>query len=299
MSGPRIKAPAGRPYFLGCPMWSNRDWVGQFYTSDAKPADYLAQYSSVLSSVEGNTTFYAIPAAATVAKWRAGARTGFRFCFKIPRAISHDKALRHAEAETEAFFTAMEPLRRQLGPFFLQLPPHFDDFAHLERFLVNLPRDHHFAVEVRSPRFFRGDQLERDLEHMLRDLNMDRVVFDTRRLMALPTEDPELQAAQRRKPKAPVRFEALGPHPFLRYVGYPEIEEDRKAIAFWAERCAQWIREGRTPFVFMHQAPDDARAPELCRMFHGYLQQHLPEIEDLPPNPRDEEPPPEEQLTLF
>jgi hypothetical protein len=47
-------------YCLGCPMWSNQQWVGELFTSNAKPADFLRQYSSVFNTVEGNTTFYAL-----------------------------------------------------------------------------------------------------------------------------------------------------------------------------------------------------------------------------------------------
>ncbi|MDJ0839096.1 MAG: DUF72 domain-containing protein [Acidobacteriota bacterium] len=287
------------PYYLGCPMWSNKSWTGRFFTRKAKPAEFLKQYSSVLTTVEGNTTFYAVPAAATVLKWRASAAPGFRFCFKFPRVISHDKALRDAQTETEAFFQALAPLHGQLGPFFLQLPPHFDNFTTLRRYLESLPTQFDYAVELRSPRFFRQDALERDLEQMLAALEMDRVVFDTRRLMSLETGDPELKDAQRRKPKTPVRTQALGRYPFLRYVGYPEVERDVEAVRVWTGVVAGWIREGRTPFVFMHQAPDDERAPELCRLFHETLRKELPELPDMPPWPIEKEGPEQEQLSLF
>jgi uncharacterized protein YecE (DUF72 family) len=53
-------------YYLGSPFWSNRDWIGSFFTPSAKPKDFLSQYSSVFNSVEGNNTFYGLPKAATV-----------------------------------------------------------------------------------------------------------------------------------------------------------------------------------------------------------------------------------------
>jgi len=288
-----------RRYYLGCPMWSNKAWAGSFFTSDAKPADFLGQYSSVLSTVEGNTTFYGVPSAETVRKWRRSARPGFRFCFKFPRVISHDKGLIDAAEETRRFFETLEPLAEQSGPFFLQLPPNFDDLDALDSYLHGLPRDHHYAVELRGPNFYRGDDRERRVTDLLGALGMDRVVFDTRRLMALETGDPEIRDAQRRKPKTPLRTEPLGTHPFLRYVGYPEIEQDMATIAFWAGEVARWLEEGRTPYIFMHQAPDDDRAPELCRLFHETLRQSVPDLDPLPLFPFETEPPKEEQLSLF
>jgi len=280
-------------------MWSNKAWVGELFTRDAKPARFLAQYSQVFSTVEGNTTYYAVPSEATVRKWAAGAQPGFRFCFKFPRLISHDRGLCDVDAEMTAFFRALEPLEAQTGPFFLQLPPHFDDLDVLAAFLHTLPGDKRYAVELRHPGFFREDDRERRLEDLLRSLEIDRVAFDTRRLMALETDDPGLRDAQRRKPKAPPRAQPLGRHPFLRYVGYPTIEDDRDAIDLWAARVAHWIGEGRVPFVFMHQAPDDERAPRLCVMFHEAVRARLRNLAPLPDFPGEMEEPEPEQLSLF
>ncbi|CAM2068402.1 DUF72 domain-containing protein [Sulfidibacter corallicola] len=287
------------PYYLGCPMWANRDWVGRFFRRDAKPREYLSQYSSALTSVEGNTTFYALPKAETVALWADSVPARFRFCFKFPRVVSHDLALRDAERETAEFFERLSPLGARLGPFFLQLPPSFADMDRLARFLARLPREFRYAVEARHARFYDGASGERDFDAVLTELGMDRVIFDTHRLMRLTTRDPELLEAQRKKPKAPVRHHATGPHPFLRFVGDPDFAQDREILEGWARRAAGWIAEGRRPFIFMHQAPEDVAAPQIARLFHEMLQTHRPEVGDMPPWPIDDEPPPEEQLSLF
>src|SRR5680860_1034922 len=80
-------------YNIGCTEWGLKDWVGQFYTDDAKPDDFLRQYSSVFNTVEGNTTFYNIPDASTVKKWKEQTPDGFKFCFKFHRSITHYKKL--------------------------------------------------------------------------------------------------------------------------------------------------------------------------------------------------------------
>ena len=112
-------------FYLGCPVWANKAWVGTFYPPGAKAKDYLRLYSRRLNTVEGNTTFYALPSADTVARWREDAAPGFRFCLKFPQAISHAHRLRGAEAETAAFMEVLAQLGDRCGPSFLQLPPTF------------------------------------------------------------------------------------------------------------------------------------------------------------------------------
>ena len=47
--------------YLGLPQWSHPSWPGQLLGLGAKPAEHLAHYATVFNSVEGNTTFYALP----------------------------------------------------------------------------------------------------------------------------------------------------------------------------------------------------------------------------------------------
>ena len=288
-----------KPYYLGCPMWSNKQWNGSLFKRKAKPNEFLAQYSKVMSSVEGNTTFYALPKPEVVAKWYEATPKGFKFTFKFPRTISHDQQLQECEADTQAFFERLAPLGHKLGPLFLQLPPNFANLNILEHYLRKLPPDFEYAVEVRGPFFHRGDAVEEHLHQLLIELGMDRVVFDTHRLMQMSTKEPELMDAQRRKPKSPVRQEPTGPRPFLRFVGHPHIEHDRDVITQWAVLTAGWIREGRTPYIFMHHAPDDVDAPPLCRLFHKLLRERLPSLEPMAPWPGEQEPPEPVQLELF
>jgi len=259
-------------------MWANRAWQGGLLDSGTRTADFLADYAQVLNTVEGNTTFYAVPKAEKVLHWRDRTPPSFRFCFKFPKQISHELALQECDREVAAFLESMAPLERRLGPFFLQLPPSFADMDRLARFLTSLPKTYRYAVEVRHPAFFAGDGFERDFEAMLCELNVDRVLFDTTRLMAFQSEDADVKAAQRKKPSVPRRVSATGRHPFLRYVGLPNVAEDGAGILPWVERVAGWIAEGRQPFVFMHQVPEDDSAPDLCRIFHEHLQKLVPEL---------------------
>lgn len=286
-------------YFLGCPMWANKAWLGTFFARGTRPAAFLAEYASVLNSVEGNTTFYALPKRETVAQWAAALPRTFSLCLKFPKTITHEAGLQHVEAEVARFFETIEPLSRHIGFLWVQLPPSFAALDVLGNFLNSLPRRYHLAVEVRNLRFFDQGANEAAFVDLLRHFDADRVIFDTHRLLTYPTDDPELCDAQRRKPKMPPRFEALGPRPVLRYVGRPRFEEDREVLRAWAERVATWIRAGRTPYVYMHQAPEDGEAPQLCRVFHELVREFMPELPALPPFPCARGNGEGEQLSLF
>lgn len=273
--------------FVGCPVWAHAPWRGTFFTSDARREDFLPQYASVFDTTEGNSTFYGLPARETVARWAGEAPETFRFCLKFPRAITHERQLLGADAETREFLERVAPLARstgsgqgsRLGPFFLQLHQSFgaNRLSDLERYLRALPTEFSYAVEVRAAEFFAGGAHERALNILLGDLGMDRVIFDTRGLFALEATDEFTRDAQRKKPRVPVRFAATGPRPFVRFVGDPEIERNDALLREWAAVVARWLDEGRSPYFFTHH-PDDAHAPALARMFQSLVHAVRPAV---------------------
>lgn len=270
-------------YHLGCPLWKHKPWVEELFSSSARPADFLTEYASVFNAVEGNTTFYGFPAAETVRKWAADTPEGFKFCFKMPQVITHEKRLRETEADVDRFFELLHPVRERVGPIMIQLGTDFsvDELEHLDRFLGMLPLGYSYAVEVRHPDLFDHGRKEHRLNLLLRSYNADRVIFDTRRLHQVQSRDPDFRAVQRRKPQLPVRFETTGSRPLVRYVGSNEPEDNRPYLKEWAIIVADWIKEGLHPYVFIH-APDEFYAPRIARLFHNLLH----ELIDLNPMPR-------------
>ena len=102
-----------------------KEWVGNFFTDDAKQSDFLKQYASVFNAVEGNTTFYNIPSESTLQKWRRATPDVFKFCFKFHRSITHEKQLENVEDDILRFLETFDPIAERLGPFMIQLPPSF------------------------------------------------------------------------------------------------------------------------------------------------------------------------------
>lgn len=258
-----------QPLGVGCPMWADRDWVGAHLPVDTPVGGELAAYARVCNAVEGNTTFYALPGEATVARWREQTPVGFRFMLKLPRTITHDRRLRHAATEVAEFVERFTPLADRLGPTTVQLPASFapDDLGVLEAFLDGLTRDLAWAVEVRHPGFHAGGGHERALNDALHARGVDRVVFDSRPLFAGPRETPEEIEAWERKPRLPVRAVATAGQPVVRFIGQTAAGANPAFWAPWVERVARWIADGRRPLVFLH-TPDNAVSPALCRAFH-------------------------------
>jgi len=287
------------PYHLGCPMWAHKAWTGVFFSEQAKREDFLPQYSSVFNSVEGNVTFYGLPEVGTLKRWGEQVPEDFRFCFKFPRVLSHDLMLRHARRETGNFLSRMSVLGERLGPLFLQLPPQFDPagLEHLRSYLQELPSDFHYALELRHEAFFE-EALLRELDMMLTDLDMDRVVFDTRALFSGEAVDEDVVEARRKKPRLPVVNRALGRRPFVRWVGHPQAELNTASLREWQACVARWLREGREPYMFIHM-PDDTVAPQWAKTFHEGLMVQGVDIPPMPAWPIDRLPKPAQQMDLF
>ncbi|MBV0933039.1 DUF72 domain-containing protein [Marinobacterium weihaiense] len=264
-------------YFIGLPQWKHPQWV-QSILPDPEQGD-LAQYAASFSSVEGNTTFYGLPAVSTVARWQAETPPGFRFCFKFPQSISHQSGLRHVDDEVTALLTRLQPLAERLGLLCLQLPSRFgpEHLPELARFLTALPAGVRYAVEVRHLAFFQRGDAEQRLNALLADVGANRISFDTRALFAHPQPDPITQEALAQKPRLPLRVLATADAPMLRFISPLDLQQGQRWLAPWVEQVLRWIGEGKTPFVFMH-TPSNAQAPELARWFANELQKRQPRL---------------------
>ena len=278
---------APQHYALGAPFWSFEHWNGGLYTSDARPGDRLRQYARVFDAVEGNTTFYSAPSPQSIERWCEATPPGFRFCFKLPREITHDRMLVDAKEPTEAFLAAMEPLRDRLGPFLLQLPPKFGPgrLPDLEAFLDGLPRGHAWAVELRHRAFFDDAALAGHCDELLAERGCDRVMMDTRALRAGDPDHPEVRSALHDKPDLPLRPEPVGRRPMVRFVGHPDAAINAPFLEEWATRLADWIARGLEPIFFVHTA-SNRRTPQLARELHRRIAARAPkDVGDLAPFP--------------
>lgn len=279
-------------YRLGCPVFGARSWAGEVLPAGTAPRDQLAEYARIFSAVEGNGTFYGLPSPAVVHRWVEDTPESFRFAFKVPRALTHERGLVGGAAILDQFVALLAPLGPRLGPVMVQLSPAAGAswLGRLERFLAALPKEWPRAVEVRHPDWFDEGRNERDLHRLLSRTGAERVCLDSRGLFKEAPRDPLTEAAQARKPRVPPRFVGLGSSPLVRLIGRNDPEACEQIFDEWAAVVARWIREGRSPLVFCH-APDERYAPALARRFHERLRRELPELPELPAWPLPPRPP--------
>lgn len=270
------------PLRLGLPVWGHKHWKGEFFASKTQPADFLNQYATVFNTVEGNTTFYGLPDENTVRKWKQQTPESFKFCFKFPKHITHGKGLAANDSELTRFFARLEPLESRIGPFMIQLPSSFgpDRLDTLGLFISELPHQYLYGLEIRNHDFFDKGHNERTLERLLSTYSIDRIIFDTRKLHSVHTNDEGLKAIQQKKPRLPVRFHKTAAHPILRYVGVNDKLNNTPYLKEWAIVVADWIQQGYHPYVFIH-APDEFYAPRLAEYFFSLLS----DLVTLPPLP--------------
>jgi uncharacterized protein YecE (DUF72 family) len=271
---------------VGCAMWSHPAWP--------RHRRQLATYATWCNAVEGNTTFYGVPSASTVTSWAEQAPADFRFVFKFPRPITHERRLRDTGRDVAEFLDAVAPLGERVWTVTAQLPASFGPPAlgTLVAFLATLPTGFRYAVEVRHPRFFDGSPAARALGRALADHGVEWVGFDTTTLFAsAPTSDGEREAWSN-KPRLPRHIETITDRPIVRYIGRDDAAATAAGWAPWLPVVAGWLAEGRRPTVFVH-TPDNADALALARAFHADVARLVPPLAPLP------EPWREEPATLF
>ena len=275
---------------VGCAMWTHRAWPGY----SLPPQQRLQSYASWCNAVEGNTTFYATPAVGTVRSWAEQTSPDFRFVLKLPKTITHERRLADVAEPLRAFLAAIEPLGRRAHALWIQLPPSFGpaDVGALAGFLTRLPPEHRYCVEVRHRAFFAEPRSEQLLERTLGTVGAEWVPFDTTVLYGSPPSSDAERQAWTNKPRVPRRAKALTAYPIVRYIGRDDNARTIAGWQPWLTTVAGWLREGRTPTVFIH-TPDNVDALELARRFHDDVRARLPEVEPLP------EPVPAGPPTLF
>lgn len=293
-----------RAFHLGCAVWGYKEWLGDLFPAGSKSGDFLRLYSRRLTTVEGNTTFYAVPRQEIVLRWAAETPPDFQFCLKIPKEISHSGPLIERLPETQAFVERMAPLGERLGPYFLQLPPSFHprQISDLGRWLMAWPKEYPLAVEVRHIDWY-APAGEQALMTLLDAHGVGRVIMDVRPLDLgeLPGAEQDLRRARDNKPDVPMRPLRSSNIALIRYIGHPDVQRNAELLDEWAARVVEWVAEGTQVYFFMH-CPTEARSPELCRELQRRLDGQ-PGIPALPWNtPMDDEPLADdglEQTTLF
>ncbi|HSZ41494.1 MAG TPA: DUF72 domain-containing protein [Trebonia sp.] len=279
---------------VGCAMWTYAPWQGRFLPPSLSPRERLSAYATWCNAVEGNTTFYATPTLDTVRSWAAQTAPSFRFILKLPKAVTHEHRFRDVDDIMRAYLAAIELLGPRAHFLWIQLPPAFGpaDVGALTSFLRRLPREYRYCVEVRHRAFFTDQHAEEQFERALSGFDAEWVTFDTTVLFGTPPTSDAEREAWRKKPRLPRRSRALTSRPVVRYIGRDDAARTVEGWQPWLDTVAGWLREGRSPTVFIH-TPDNVDSLDLARRFHEDVRGRVPGVDALP------EPVPTGPPTLF
>ena len=139
--------------------FSYKEWKGSFYPEKLPATRMLEYYSRRLDAVEINNTFYRLPRAELLEKWKSQTPEDFAFVLKASRRITHHKRLKDADEPLEYLTrTATQALGASMGPILFQLPPYLrKDVGRLAAFLETVPEGVRAAFEFRHESWFDDD----------------------------------------------------------------------------------------------------------------------------------------------
>jgi uncharacterized protein YecE (DUF72 family) len=170
----------------------------------AKEGSGLTRYASIFDGVEINSTFYRRHKTSTFARWAESVPDSFRFAVKIPKEMTHTRAMK-----AELFNTFLEdiaPLGQKRGPLLCQLPPSLafdaDMFETAFKTMRNAD-DGPIVIEVRHRSWASAEALD-----LLKTFAIDRVLADPAPVW--PVEDFD----------GPSRYVRLHGKPKIYYSGY-------------------------------------------------------------------------------
>ena len=245
---------------LGASRWGVREWVGSLYPTDTPSVEFLRHYARRFSTVELSATYYALPPEENLRRWSEEVPPGFRFCPKLPRAVS-ERRLSEASEATQAFAERVGVLGERLGVCFLQLPPGFGPagVTELRRYLLSFPPRLPLAVELRHPGWFR-DPLARETFAFLAGRGIGTVITDT-----LGRRDA-------------VHMRLTTPRAFVRFVGNGLHDSDFRRIDEWVPRLETWVEQGLEElYFFVHQLAE-VHVLTLIEYVQRRLGERLPDL---------------------
>lgn len=150
--------------YIGTSGWSYKHWKSLYYPEKMKSTDWLTYYANEFNITEINTGFYHLPKEQTVLNWADKTPKRFRFCPKISRYITHMKQLNDPEEPLQRFFEVFAPIKKQLGPVLIQLPPrssfNYDKTEHFFKVLYRDYKAYDFALEVRHDTWMQKEALD-------------------------------------------------------------------------------------------------------------------------------------------
>src|SRR5688500_4047147 len=245
LSGKTTKQPK---VYLGCAKWGRLEWVGKIYPPNTKERNFLQHYVEHYNCIELNATHYKIIGARGIGRWKEKAKgKDFLFCPKMYQGVTHRGSLKGKEFLTREFLRGVQAFEEHLGPVFIQLSDTFSPNRKedLFKFMLSLPKELQFFLEVRHPAWFSKEKEREGLFDFLSANNIGAVITDT---------------AGRRDC---AHMHLTIPKAFIRYVGNGLHPGDYTRSDAWVQRMSYWFDHGLKELYFFIHMQDEATTPEL------------------------------------
>ncbi|NGX58330.1 MAG: hypothetical protein K940chlam3_01235 [Chlamydiae bacterium] len=219
-------------FHVGTSGWSYEGWKGFFYPEDLRSKDFLDFYCQHFDCVELNSSFYRLPTAETVNKWKHQTPNDFLFCTKLSRYITHVKKLHDVEESLRNFLKRFKNLKPKMGPILVQLPPQVkftnpnveDFFKLLRRY-----RSFEFAIETRHKSWISDEALE-----FLEQKEMTFVIADW-------------------KNGYPTRETVTSDTVYLRFHGKDYgTKYTNRELSQYAKKTKNWLAQGKEVWAFFN-----------------------------------------------
>ena len=155
--------------------------------------------------------------------------------------------MKEKEFLTREFLRGIQAFEENLGPVFVQVSDTFspnrkDD---LFKFMLSLPKELQFFLEVRHPAWFNKEKEREELFGFLAANNIGAVITDT----------------AGRRDCAHMRLTI--PRAFIRYVGNGLHPTDYTRSDAWVQRIKYWLDHGLKELYFFMHMHDERTSPEL------------------------------------
>ncbi len=241
--------------YVGGSVWTDRSFVGRVYPPGTRAKDFLRMYCRQFNAVELNSTFYSIPSAERVLRWREVVPQGFKFCPKISKSISHRYNIDEQRHLLDSFLESVLHFGGALGTTLLQLPPYFrpSSLGALQRFLAFFPEDFGLAVEFRHPDWFSDAVAWQEVTAFLQERRMVAAMSDV--------------AGRRDVLHCRLTSDCV----FVRFVGNNLHATDYARIDAWVRRLCAWLAQGVSQVYFLLHEPEKA----LCADLAAYMIREL------------------------
>jgi uncharacterized protein YecE (DUF72 family) len=219
--------------------------VSQALYPDAfKGKSRLTYYASFFNSIEINSSFYKLPKASTIIKWREMVPENFQFTFKLSKIISHSKGLYFNADEVTLFIQTIDNVDKKKGCILVQFPPalKLQETKQLEKLFkiidaANATGAWKVAVEFRNKVWYNDQTFE-----LLKQYNFSLVLHD------LPASSTPFTV-----PLTNVIYLRL--HGTEK--GY-RGSYSNEFLSAYAQRIRQWMHEGRCVYCYFNNTLGDA-----------------------------------------